>query len=36
MGDIFGLLKFQKKFRVLEIPDIFLGVNDRCLARAYV
>ena len=37
MGKIFGLPKFQIFFwGVLEIPDIFLGVNGRCWARAYV
>ena len=37
MGGIFGgLVKFQIFFGVLEIPDIFWGVNDRCWARAYV
>ena len=34
-GGIFGgLLKFQIFFGVLEIPDIFRGVNGRCWARA--
>ena len=36
MGDIFGLLKFRIFFGVLEIPDIYFGVNGRCWARAYV
>ena len=27
------LLKFQIFFGVLEIPDIFWGVNGRCLVR---
>ena len=33
MRDIFGLLKFQLFWGgVLEIPDMFLGVNGRCRA----
>ena len=32
----FWLLKFKYLFGVLEILDIFLGVNGRCWARAYV
>ena len=39
MGVFFGfakILKFQIFFWVLEIPDIFFGVNGRCWARAYV
>ena len=35
-GICFWLLKFQFFLGVLEIPDIFLGVNGRCWARAYV
>ena len=31
-----GLLKFQIFLGALEIADIFLGVNGRCWARAYV
>ena len=29
-GIFFVLLKFQKFFGVLEIPDIYFGVNGRC------
>ena len=36
MGIFFGLLKFQIFFGVLEIPDIFWGVNGRCWALAYI
>ena len=36
MGYFLGLLKFQIVFGVLEIPNIFLGVNGRCWVRAYV
>ena len=37
MGIFFGSLKFQIIFwGVLEISDIFLGVNGRCWARAYI
>ena len=36
LGYFFGLLKIQIFFGVLEIPDIFLGVNGRCWVRAYV
>ena len=35
-GIFFGLLKFRIFFGVLEIPDIYFGVNGRCWARAYV
>ena len=35
-GIFFGLAKFQIFLGVLQIPDIFLGVNGRCWARAYV
>ena len=35
-GYFWGLLKFQIFFGVLEIPDIFFGVNARCWVRAYV
>ena len=35
-GYFLVLLKFQIFFGVLEIPDIFWGVNGRCWARAYV
>ena len=31
-----GLVKFQIFLGVLEIPDIFFGVNGRCWVRAYV
>ena len=35
MGDIFWwLVKFQIFLGVLEIPDIFWGLNGRCWARA--
>ena len=36
IGDIFGVAKIRIFFGVLEIPDIYFGVNGRCLARAYV
>ena len=36
MGYFGVLLKFQIFFWVLEIIDIFIGVNGRCRARAYV
>ena len=37
MGGIFGgLVKFQIYFWVLKIPDIFFGVNGRCLGQASV
>ena len=35
-GCFWGSLKFQIFFGVLEIPDIFGGMNSRCWARAYV
>ena len=35
-GYFWGLLKFQIFFGVLEISDIFLGVNSRCQAQVYV
>ena len=35
-GYFWGLLKFQIFFGVLEIPDIFWGVNGRCWVRAYL
>ena len=36
MGIFLGWLKFRIFFGVLEIPDIYFGVNGRCWARAYV
>ena len=37
MGVFFGVAKlFKYLLGVLEIPDIFWGVKDRCWARAYV
>ena len=36
MEDIFWVAKISNIFGVLEIPDIFCGVNGRCWARAYV
>ena len=36
MGDILGVAKISNIFFwVLEIPDSFLEVNDKCWARAY-
>ena len=34
--NFWGLLKFQRIFGVLEIPDIFGGKGGECWARAYV
>ena len=34
-GFFLGRKNFKYFFRVLEIPDIFFGVNGRCWARAY-
>ena len=34
MGVIFWVAKISNIIGVLEIPDIFLGVNCRCWARA--
>ena len=40
VGYFWGLLKFQKKNGMLEIPNIFFlwggGVKGRCWVRAYV
>ena len=37
MRDIFGVAKISTiSLGVLEIPDMFLGVNGRCGARAYI
>ena len=36
MGDIFGSLKFEYFLGVLEIRDIYFGVNGICSARASV
>ena len=37
IGIFFWVAKnFKYLFRVLEIPDIFWGVNGRCWVRAYV
>ena len=36
LGIFLGWLKFRIFLGVLEIPDIYFGVNGRCLARTYV
>ena len=35
-GIFFGVAKIPNSYGVLEIPDIFFGVNGRCWARAYL
>ena len=35
-GYLLGSLEFQILFELLEISDIFSGVNGRCWAQAYV
>ena len=36
LGIFLGWLKFRIFLGVLEIPDIYFGMNGRCSARAYV
>ena len=36
MRGIFCVAKISNFFGVLEIPDIYFGVNGRCWARDYV